>query len=190
MAVDRRCCYVGRSTLHNAVDWLDSPNADQLSLLTRDANVTVENTEPSGSIPIMRFNHLHPPLNNPGIRRALLGAVDQAEVMNAVAGTDHSYWRDRIGLFGPSSLLANEAGIEALSSPRDYAKVKRDLTEAGYRGEPIVVLSVSGNSAIVSISQVGTDQLRKAGMNVDLQTMDVGTMMRRRTSKASPEKGG
>lgn len=176
--------------LHNEVDWLDSPSADQLPLLTRNADVTVEVTEPSGSIPIMRFNQLHPPLNNPGIRRALLGAVDQAEVMNAVAGTDHAYWRDRIGLFGPGSPLANEAGIEALSSPRDYAKVKRDLTEAGYRGEPIVVLAVSGNSSIVSIAQVGADQLRKAGINVDLQTMDVGTMMRRRTSKALPDKGG
>ena len=68
--------------------------------------------------------------------------------------------------------------------------MKRDLTEAGYRGEPIVVLAVSGNSSIVSIAQVGADQLRKAGINVDLQTMDVGTMMRRRTSKALPDKGG
>ena len=41
--------------------------------------------------------------------------------------------------------MANEAGIEALSSPRDYDKVKRDLTDAGYRGEPVIVLAVSGN---------------------------------------------
>ena len=138
----------------------------------------------------MRFNHLYPPFNNPAIRRALLGAVDQADVMNAVAGTDHAYWRDRIGLFGPSSPFANEAGIEALSGPRDYGKVKRDLAAAGYRGEPVVVLAVSGNSYIVSISQVGADQLRKAGINVDLQIMDGPTMIRRRMSKAPSDKGG
>ena len=158
--------------LQGEVDWLDSPSADHVPLLARNAGVTVEVRESSGSIAAMRFNHLYPPFNNPAIRRALLGAVDQADVMSAVAGTDRTYWHDRIGLFDPSSPLANEAGIEALSGPRDYDKVKRDLAEAGYRGEPIVVLGVSGNSYIVHISQVGVDQLRKAGMNVDLQMMD------------------
>ena len=110
--------------------------------------------------------------------------------MSAVAGTDRTYWHDKVGLFDPSSPLANEAGIGVLSGPRDYDKVKRDLKDAGYRGEPIVVLGVSGNSYIVSISQVGSDQLRKAGMNVDLQIMDFGTLVRRRMSKESPDKGG
>ena len=176
--------------LRGEVDWLDSPNADQVPLLARNTSVTVEVRESSGSIAAMRFNHLYPPFNNPAIRRALFGAVDQADVMSAVAGTDRTYWHDRIGLFDPSSPLANEAGIEALSGPRDYDKVKRDLKEAGYRGEPIVVLGVSGNSYIVPISQVGFDQLRKAGMNVDLQIMDFGTLVRRRMSKEPPDKGG
>src|SRR6476646_2086799 len=97
----------------------------------------------------MRFNHLQPTFNNAAVRRALLGAIDQADVMSAVAGTDRTYWRDRIGLFGPTSPLTNEAGIEALSGPRDYEKVKRDLAAAGYRGEQIVVLAVAGNGYLV-----------------------------------------
>ena len=176
--------------LQGEVDWLDSPSADQVSLLARNAGVTVEVRESSGSIAAMRFNHLHPPFNNPAVRRALLGAIDQADVMSAVAGTDRTYWHDKVGLFDPSSPLANEAGIGILSGPRDYDKVKRDLKDAGYRGEPIVVLGVSGNSYIVSISQVGSDQLRKAGMNVDLQIVDFGTLVRRRMSKELPDKGG
>ena len=176
--------------LQGEVDWLDSPSADQVSLLARDAGVTVEVRESSGSIAAMRFNHLYPPFNNPAVRRALLGAVDQADVMSAVAGTDRTYWHDKIGLFDPSSPLASDAGIGVLSDSRDYDKVKRDLKAAGYRGEPIIVLGVSGNSYIVSISQVGSDQLRKAGMNVDLQIMDFGTLVRRRMSKESPDKGG
>ena len=172
------------------VDWVDSVPADQLPLLARNAKVTVEVSEPSGSIPIMRFNHLHPPFDKPAIRRALLGAIDQAEVMNAVAGTDRTYWRDRAGLFSPGSPLANEAGIDALSEPRDYNKVKRDLAEAGYGGEPVVVLAVSDNAYFVSMSQVGAEQLRKAGMNVDLQVVDFSTMVRRRRSKEPPGKGG
>ncbi|HTD76054.1 MAG TPA: hypothetical protein VK898_00350, partial [Chloroflexota bacterium] len=41
-----------------------------------------------------------------------------------------------------------------------------------YRGERIVVLGVSGVDFFEGIAQVGTEQLRKAGMNVDLQTGD------------------
>jgi peptide/nickel transport system substrate-binding protein len=176
--------------LRGEVDWLDSPSVDQVPLLARNTNVTVEVKESSGAIAAMRFNHLYPPFNNPAIRRALLGAIDQADVMSAVAGTDRTYWHDNLGLFDPSSPLASEAGIEALSRPRDYDKVRRNLKEAGYGGEPVVVLGVSGNSLNVPISQVGSDQLRKAGMNIDLQIMDFGTLVRRRMSKEPPSRGG
>jgi hypothetical protein len=37
---------------------------------------------------------------------------------------------------------------------------------------------------------VGTDQLRRAGMNVDLQEMDLGSVLRRKVNQASPDKGG
>jgi peptide/nickel transport system substrate-binding protein len=176
--------------LTGEVDWVDSVTADLVPLLTRDPKVTVEIKERSGSIPIMRFNHLQPPFDNPAIRRALLGAIDQAEVMNAIAGTDRTLWQDRIGLFAPTSRLASEAGIEVLSRPRDYNQVKRDLAAAGYRGEPVTVLAVADNAYFVSLCQVGAEQLRKAGVNVDLQTMDFGTMLRRRASKEPRDKGG
>ena len=172
------------------VDWLDLIIADQAPLLERNPNVTVEVTDPAGSIPIMRFNQLHPPFNNPAIRRAVLGAMDQADVMNAVAGTDRAFWRDRIGLFGPASPMVNEAGIEVLSGPRDYGKVKRDLAVAGYRGEPVIVLGVAGNGYFAPISEVGADILRKAGLNVDVQTADFPTYARRRQNKDLPGKGG
>jgi peptide/nickel transport system substrate-binding protein len=176
--------------LQNEVDWLDFVAADQVPLVTGKADLTVEVRDVAGTIPILRFNHLYPPFDNPAIRRALLGAINQADVMIALAGTDRASWHDRIGLFSPDSPMANEAGIEALSSPRDYAKVKRDLAAAGYRGEPVTVLTVSGNSLFEAVSAVGTDQLRKAGMNVDLQTMDFGTLMRRRPNQEPRDKGG
>ena len=74
--------------------------------------MTVEVKNTAGAIGIMRFNQFHPPFNNPAIRRALLGADDQSDVMTAVVGTDPARWRDRIGRFGPGSPMATEAGIE------------------------------------------------------------------------------
>ena len=76
-----------------------------------------------------------------------------------------------------------------LSGPRDYEKVKRDLAAAGYRGEKIV-MPASTVGYIAILSQVGVDQLRKAGMDVDLQLMDFATLLRRIARKAPPDKEG
>ncbi len=176
--------------LAGEVDWLQAVAADQVALLSRHAAVRTAVTEPAGSIGIMRFNHLHPPFDNPAIRRALLGAVDQADAMNALAGTDREYWRDRVGLFHQGTPLANDAGIEVMGSPRDYARVKRELAQAGYHGERIVVLGTSGAGYIPALSQVGADALRRAGMNVDLQLTDFATMARRVLKRDPPETGG
>jgi peptide/nickel transport system substrate-binding protein len=159
-------------------------------VLRRGPDVVVEIRNTAGAIAIMRFNHLHPPFDNPAIRHALLGAVEQADVMTVVAGADRSRWQDRVGLFGPGSPLANDAGINVMDGPRDYSKVRRDLSEAGYRGEPIAVLGVTGTGNIAPISQVGVDQLRKAGMNVDLRVIDAASLGRRVLNKESPDKGG
>jgi len=41
-----------------------------------------------------------------------------------------------------------------------------------------------------SLSLIGADQLRRAGLNVDLQEMEFGAIVKRRTSQSPPDKGG
>src|SRR3984893_16270208 len=135
---------------------------------------------------ILRFNHLHPPFNNMAVRRALLGAVDPAEAMTAVGGTGNTLWHDGIGLFAAGTPLANDAGIEVLRGPRDYAAVRQALARAGYDGEKIVVLAPTDAQGIRALSLAGTDQLHRAGMHVDLQEMDLGTVLRKRQRQAAP----
>ena len=165
------------------VDWLQAAYADQVPLLERDPAITVRTTEPAGSIGIMRFNHLHPPFDNPAIRRALLGAVRQDDIMSAVAGTDRRFWRDGVGLFHPGTPFANDAGIEVLTGSRDDARARRELAAAGYRG-------VAGAGYIPALSQAGTDVLRRVGMTIDMVITDYATMARRIQRREAPEKGG
>src|SRR6516164_8778201 len=122
------------------VDWKDSPLPDLAKALTGDPNITVI-LQYATAMGFLRFNHLHSPFDNAAVRRALLGAVDQAEAMTAVAGTDRTFWHDGIGLFPAGTPLANDAGIEVLRRPRDYIAVRQALAQAGYNGEKIAVLA-------------------------------------------------
>jgi peptide/nickel transport system substrate-binding protein len=68
-------------------------------------------------------------------------------------------------MFAPGSPLANEAGIEALTGPRNYARVKHDLEAAGYRGERIVVVATAvGAGYIAILAQIGPQTPAKAGV--------------------------
>jgi peptide/nickel transport system substrate-binding protein len=171
------------------IDWWEGPSRDFVGPLAHDRNITVI-SQYATAMGILRFNHLHPPFDNASIRRALLGAVDQAEAMTAVAGSDRTFWNENIGLFPSGTPFVNDAGIDVLRTTRDYAAVRQALARAGYSGDKIVMLAPSEAGGIRALSLVGADQLRRAGMNVDLQEMDLGTVYRRRQNQAAPEKGG
>jgi len=160
------------------IDWWENPSRDLVDRVTGDSNITIVSHFATAN-GIMTFNQLHPPFNNPAIRRALLGAIDQAEAISTIAGADHDNWHDGIGLFGAGTPFATDVGIEVLNGPRDYAKVKRALSEAGYNGERIVVIAPTDVHELGNLTRIGAEQLRRAGMNVDLQEMDFGSVIRR-----------
>ncbi|MFT8242482.1 ABC transporter substrate-binding protein [Roseomonas sp. BN140053] len=172
------------------VDWWEQATADLQPKLRTNRNVVLEIPDPTGLMGMCRFNHLHPPFNNPAIRRALLGAVVQGDFMTAVIGEDRSLWRDNVGIFPPETPLATDVGMEVLTAPRDYDKVKADLAAAGYKGEKVTIIAASDLPSLNALAQVGVDMFRKAGMNVDFVSTSWTTVVQRRASREVPEKGG
>jgi peptide/nickel transport system substrate-binding protein len=172
------------------IDWWESPTPDFLPLLRKQSDLALQRIDPTGAIAILRMNQLWPPFDNPAIRRVVLEAVDQTDTMIAVAGTDPSMWTVPVGVFPAGTPMASDVGLDVFKGPRDWDKIKRDLAAAGYKGEKVVMLSVSDLPVLTAECQVGADMFRKMGMNLDEQTMDWGSVVSRRAKKDSPDKGG
>ena len=171
-------------------DWWDYSTADLSPMLAKAPGVRVVVQEPSGEIATMRMNHLHPPFDNPAIRRAMVSAVSQPDYMSAVVGTDAKMWHDGVGVFCPGTAMASDAGMAALTGTRDFAKVKEAVKAAGYDGRKVVLIVATDFPVLKAMADVGADMMQRAGLNVDYQALDWGTVLARRASKAPPDKGG
>lgn len=171
------------------IDWWEQPPADLLPILARNRALKLDVIETSGFPGIFRFNHLHPPFDNPAIRRALLLAINQADYMQAVAGTDRKLWRDDVGYLAPGGVMANDEGMAILNT-RSAARAKQALEAAGYKGEKVVHLHATDFPPITAMGLVGADMMRQCGMNVDLVATDWGSVLRRIVNVEPPERGG
>ena len=172
------------------IDWWLVPEADLLPVLRPQGGLKVVTIVPTGFIATLRFNQINPPFDNPAIRRALLGAVQQSDYMIGMVGNDTSLWRTPCGYFTPNTPLASNAGMDALTSKRDLSKVKRDLEAAGYKGEKVVVLTPTDIASAKALADITADMLRHIGMNVDAQTMDWASLVQRRAKMEPVDQGG
>ena len=72
------------------IDWWENPTIDLVPQLKRNKDITVMVKDRTGEIGCLRFNHLFPPFDNAAIRRVVVAAMDQKEIMEAVAGAEPS----------------------------------------------------------------------------------------------------
>jgi peptide/nickel transport system substrate-binding protein len=170
------------------IDWWEQPQVDIQPLLRRNRNIVVDVQDPIGLISALRFNTLHPPFDNPAIRRAVIAAVNQQDVVIAINGNDPAGYTTGVGWFTPGTPMANGAGLEAFRT--SIAAGRAALQAAGYRGEKVVFLGPTDILAPKAASEVMGDVFRQMGFDVDYQAMDWGTVLQRRSKKEPPTQGG
>lgn len=147
--------------------------ADQVPRLKKSPGVTV-NAIRAGEMPCMVFNLKQGIMANPKMRQAVLASLNMSDIMLASMGDPlfydlHSCWMPRGNAFW------NEAGSELYNNP-DADRAKKLLAEAGYQGEKIVWITTSTYAYMKDQAMVASSQLRKLGVNVDLQVVDWATL--------------
>lgn len=169
------------------IHWWELPSADMLPLLRRGRSVRVETLDPLGYMASLRINHVVGPTASPAIRRAIVRAVSQRDIVMAMAGTDPAMWRDGVGYFTPGTPLASDTGRPAAA---DRASLAQAVAAAGYKGEPFVLMAPQDVQINALASAVVADQLKQAGLAVDMFTTDWSTLLQRRARKEPPGQGG
>lgn len=172
------------------IDWIEQPLIDLLPLLRRNHDITIDTIDPYGLVGVIVFNHLQPPFDNVKLRRALLPAVDQSEFVAAVMGNESGSAKTNVGVFTVGSPMANTAGLEVLTAPRNVDLARRLVRESGYKGERVVLLSPSDYPSLQAVAQVTRDLYQRVGLNVEYVATDWGTVISRRASKEPADKGG
>ncbi|MEO3475350.1 ABC transporter substrate-binding protein [Roseomonas sp. CAU 1739] len=175
--------------LRGEVDWLEQTMPDLNPMMTRNRQLRVEPLDQYGILSFLRFNTLVPPFDNPALRRAVLGAIDQDAYMQAVTG-GNIRWQRCASMFPCGVPFSREVGAPLLQSPPDLAKAREAIAAAGYAGQRVVIMNPSDFASIAPLGEITADALAKAGMTVDLQTMDWGTLVQRRASRSPVEAGG
>jgi peptide/nickel transport system substrate-binding protein len=175
---------------NNEIDWWENPSIDLVPALRKDKRLVLENKDPAGSIGCLRFNHLMPPFNNVKLRQAVQMAISQRDVMEAVAGAVPEAIRVPAGIFIPGSSLASDEGFDMVKGWGDIEAAKKAVKESGYNGERIVALSATTIPSIWAQAQVANDVLQRIGLNLDVVALEWGTVVQRRASRESLEKGG
>jgi peptide/nickel transport system substrate-binding protein len=109
-----------------------------------------------------------PPTDNELFRRAVQAALDMDEIMDAAS--DGNY-RLNVGFQYPNQPDYTDAGKETYNI-KDPVLAKKLLTESGYGGEPVVLLTNKDYPPMYNSALVMQQQLQAVGINAQMKVVD------------------
>ena len=171
------------------VDFLERPPLDLLGILEADPNITVEVLNKGGDDCYIRLNWLQKPFDNIKARQAVLQLVDQEAFMRAAFG-DPKYFKPLKSLFGNETLISNDENTGWYRPRGNPERARQLFKEAGYAGEPVVILQPTNSPWQDNASQYLAAVLRQVGVNAQLAPSDWGGVVTRRAHKGPVDQGG
>lgn len=163
------------------IDYMQYLPFDFLDLLGRNRDVSLIGL---GGIHMFqgnfRLNHASGPFADPAVRRVLWKLVDQKAILTAIGIPEKFRVEACPSFFMCGTPLETDAG--ATGAGLDIEGARAELKKTGYKGEPVVMLEVSG-SISQTAGHVLAENMKAAGFTVEEQTMDWGTVLARRAKK-------
>ncbi|HEX7220712.1 MAG TPA: ABC transporter substrate-binding protein [Burkholderiales bacterium] len=170
------------------VDIIERPAFESYEQLKKQPGIVIVTKDPLGFQYMGRFNHLHPPFNNPKVRQAALAAMQQEPFLRAQVGVKEFY-KPCPSMYTCGTPYGSAKGSD-IQSKSNMRKAQELLKASGYDGTPVVILKPTDLAAIQKLPDVAAQLLRQAGFKVDLQAMDWNTVVSRRAKKEPPAQGG
>lgn len=171
------------------IDFIEQPSPDLVPVLERNRNIRVFALNPVGFMVWLRINHLHPPFNDPRARVALLHLINQQDVLNAIGVRPSEQVPYCPAYFFCNSPLESHAGAVGLRAP-DVEKARALLREAGYDGRRIVFMNAADSPINNAATLTMAEGFGKAGLAMDVPSMDWATLTQRRNRREPIDQGG
>jgi peptide/nickel transport system substrate-binding protein len=175
------------------IDFWEVPPSDFVSRLRRNSKIVLFVGDPLGTRGVLRTNFLFPPFDNVKARQALVWLTVQEDYLRAAIGNDPKEWTICGAMFTCDSPNATEIGAEAMMETdraKKQANARRLLAEAGYKGEPVLILQATDYPQFNAAALVFADALKQIGANPQLVPLDWNTVLTRRAVKKPPNDGG
>ena len=172
------------------IDYVEVLPFDFVDLLRQDKNIVLATLPPLAQVTGgLSVNNLLPPFNDVRMRKAMQMALDQSEIMAGTGLPPDMYLPFCQSIFLCGGPYQSEAGTEVLRHP-SAEKAREMFKAAGYKGERIVFLHSTDSAQINPISLVAIEQLKRAGLNLDVFAADYSFQAQRRLKKDPIDQGG
>ena len=174
--------------LAGEIDFVEQPPHDLHALLKADANIRMWALNPLGSLYFFRPNHLNKPFDDAKVRSALWYALNQEDFLRAAIG-DPEHYKVCRSQFICGTALESSAGMDGLLTS-NFEKARGVLKDAGYDGTPIVLMHSTDLHVLANVAPVAKALMERAGFKVDMQSMDMQTLVARRAKRDPIDRGG
>lgn len=157
--------------LSGAIDVISGAGESDVAEFRKDKNLKVD-IAPSMEVNSLLIQTRDPIMKDPRMRQALLKSLDLKQIADGVAE----------GLVKPSLAIIPSSSpyygkLQAQIPERDIPGAKKLLAEAGYKGEPLKMISNRQYANMYNQGVMVQQMAKEAGINIDMVVLDWATQL-------------
>jgi peptide/nickel transport system substrate-binding protein len=151
---------------------------EALGRLEKAPSKVVPLMTPSFGFPYLVFNTKEGSMTQQAVRKAAQTAIGEGEMLAAGFG-DTRFFIAEGNHFPKGTPFYSDAGTTHYNE-RDAKKAKAEAEQAGYKGEPVRILTSRQYDFHYNMALIMAEQLKRAGFKAELNVVEWATLLQRR----------